>query len=240
MFRLRRAAWRQGNYPGAELGARTTAGRNRRGPHRGRPTTHSLLLKPWEQMTPHCHLRHLGTLRAPHPPPNTPRPLAAPYHHPTQGSFSSTDFADLACACARLFGTPAGPTAANCASNNGSTAVTAATAPPPPPLPPQVAALLDGLASEVRRQLANKSSISPWTPRDLVRLARAYAALGPASPRARQMLDALSSFCVQRIRVRHLNCVSRPADLTGAQPGPGWRRSQGPTAGTGFCSRQEG
>jgi hypothetical protein len=75
---------------------------------------------------------------------------------------------------------------------------------------------LEEVAGEVRRQLANKhSQRSAWTPADMVRLAAAYAALGHRTARATQMLDVLSSFCVQRIRSRHLNCVSRPADLLG-------------------------
>lgn len=83
------------------------------------------------------------------------------------------------------------------------------------PLEPAVAALLDELAGEVRRQLSNKHARSPWAPPDLVRLARSYASLAYSSPRTAQMLDALASFAVQRIRSRHLNCISRPADLTG-------------------------
>lgn len=60
-----------------------------------------------------------------------------------------------------------------------------------------MAALLDELASEVRRQLANKHTQSPWAPRDLVRFTTAFAALEHRTPRATQMLDSLSSFCVQ-------------------------------------------
>ena len=93
-------------------------------------------------------------------------------------------------------------------------------------VPEPVAALLDDLATEVRRQLANKHSArSPWAPRDLVRFAGAYAALGHRTPKAGQMLDVLASFCVHRIRSRHLNCLSRPRDLTGGGRSAGMLRS---------------
>ncbi|PRW33134.1 hypothetical protein C2E21_7942 [Chlorella sorokiniana] len=142
-----------------------------------------------------------------------------------KSAFSSTDFADLAEACAALFGAPdqaaSSSSSGDSNSSGGSGGMTdayvgaVAGEGAAGQLPAEVAELLDEMAYEVRRQLANKSTRSPWTPRDLVRWARAYAALGHHTPKAAQMLDSLSSFCVQRIRSRHLNCISRPADLTG-------------------------
>ncbi|KAI7839806.1 hypothetical protein COHA_006604 [Chlorella ohadii] len=105
-----------------------------------------------------------------------------------KSAFSSTDFADLAEACAALFG---GNEQAEVIASSGSGGASgpasgaAGSQGPPGQLPAEVAEILDELAYEVRRQLANKSTRSPWTPRDL------------------------------RIRSRHLNCISRPADLTG-------------------------
>ena len=154
-----------------------------------------------------------------------------------KASFSSTDFADLADAAASLYGGAAaagGSTssdtsggAASCmlrqrtAAGERSAGSSAQAAPPAATtasvaVPEAVAALLDDLATEVRCQLANKHSArSPWAPRDLVRFARAYAALRHRTPKVAQMLDVLSSFCVHRIRSRHLNCLCRPGDLTG-------------------------
>lgn len=105
-----------------------------------------------------------------------------------RSAFSSADFADLAEACAALFGSrhdaaaaaaqpcdsgsgAGGGDASSSGSGRGSDSAGAG-APPPAELPGGVAGLLDELAGEVRRQLANKSSRSPWAPRDLVRLAR--------------------------------------------------------------------
>ncbi|PSC69282.1 Amino acid permease 2 isoform A [Micractinium conductrix] len=144
----------------------------------------------------------------------------APY---VRAAFSSTDFANLAEACAALWGEPTAGSQSGSRSSSGSGEIGSSgsgngSGAHEAGIPAAVTTLLEVVAGEVRTELANKtqhSARSPWTPRDLVRLARGYAALPLHGRATTQMLDALASFCVQRIRSRHLNCVSRPADLTG-------------------------
>lgn len=92
---------------------------------------------------------------------------AQPY---VRSAFTSADFADLAQTCAALFGSSS--PAAQPASGGGSSSGGGVAGPPSEPLPAEVVRLLDELAGEVRRQLGNKSSRSPWAPRDLVRITR--------------------------------------------------------------------
>lgn len=78
----------------------------------------------------------------------------APY---VRSELSASDCAQLAAACASVFDSGSGT-------------------------PQAVGALLDELAHEVRRQLANKHSLrSPFSARELVQLVGAYAALGHRS-----------------------------------------------------------
>ena len=114
----------------------------------------------------------------------------APY---VRGSFAAADFADLAAACGQL-----------CGGGGGGEAL----------LPEEVVSLMDAVAVEVRRQLANKHSLrSPLLPRDVLRLLGGYAALRHRSGAVSGMLDAVAAVVVARIKARHLNAVSRPADL---------------------------
>ena len=160
------------------------------------------------------------------------RRMDQPY---VRGALGSTDMADLVQAAAQLYvvhGAPAqprGPAAASATAAGPAAAAARAAAgaqghpfqqqqgPGPgshPQVPAEVRSLLDLVAGEVRRQLANKnSSLSPFTPGDLVRFLGSYALLQHRSSHAQPMLDVVASWVVQRIKARHMNCMSKGRHL---------------------------
>jgi hypothetical protein len=81
--------------------------------------------------------------------------------------------------------------------------------------PRNVGALLDTIATDVRRQLANKHSLrAAFHPGDLVKIAQGYASLQHYSPQASGMLDAIAGLCVRRVKDGHLMAPSKPADVS--------------------------
>jgi hypothetical protein len=117
----------------------------------------------------------------------TSRMDASPY---VKGSFTARDLSELATVSARVFG-------------NGDSSV-----------PPAAERLLDTVAGDVRRQLANRhSSRTAFNPRELVQFLAGYAALGMHTAAVDGMFDAVVAFVVGRIRARHLNAVTRPGDV---------------------------
>lgn len=111
----------------------------------------------------------------------------APY---VRSSFTAADFSDLAGACAALHVED-------------------------PPLPSShTVRILNIVAAILRRQLSNRhSGRAAFTCRELIRLLESYAALQIRSGEVSAMLDAIAGFVSNRIRDRHLNAVTRPADI---------------------------
>ena len=82
------------------------------------------------------------------------------------------------------------------------------------PLPPVASQLMNTVASEVRRQLANKHSArSAFVPRELARFLSSYSTLQLKTAPVASLFDACSGFVCSRIRSRHLNAVTRPQDI---------------------------
>lgn len=129
---------------------------------------------------------------------------------PVRGSFSQADFADLAAACAAIYSNDY--PAARVGSSQGIRGRDDASMSCSPPN--QVGHLMDSIAAELRKQLANKhSGRAVLTPRELTLLLGAYAALDHRTSHASSMLDAVAGFVSSRIKARHLNAVSRAEDL---------------------------
>ncbi|GAB4820537.1 hypothetical protein N2152v2_007583 [Parachlorella kessleri] len=153
----------------------------------------------------------------------TRRLQSLPY---VRGSLSAGDFADLAAACAAVFGSHGsgiasygGGKSSSSSGGGGSSGTTATVSGQvgrsgSGGLPPAVRALLDALAQEVRHQLANKvSTRSPFSPRELVSLLISYGRLDYRSPEVSGMLDAVAGFVVRRIKARHSSAIVRPEEL---------------------------
>jgi hypothetical protein len=82
-------------------------------------------------------------------------------------------------------------------------------------LPPEAYKLMDLVAGEVRRQLANRSSSrAAFLPRELTRFLKKFASLEMReSSNVDGLFDVISGFVVNRIRSKHLNAVTKPDDL---------------------------
>jgi len=125
------------------------------------------------------------------------RIASTPY---VKGSLSPSDFTDLVSVCAQIFVTEKEEDGAE----NSKV------------LPPAALELMDLIAGEVRRQLANRSSSrATFLPRELTRFLTNFASLGMRDNAANVdgLFDNISVYIASRIRSKHLNAVTKPDDL---------------------------
>ncbi|KAL4541215.1 hypothetical protein Ndes2526B_g05755 [Nannochloris sp. 'desiccata'] len=118
-----------------------------------------------------------------------------------KGSLSPSDFTDLVSVCARMF--------VRKEEEEESVANKSKM------VPPAALQLMDLVAGEVRRQLANRaSSRAAFLPRELTRFLTSFASLEiKDNANVDGLFDVISGFVVNRIRSKHLNAVTKPDDL---------------------------
>jgi hypothetical protein len=126
------------------------------------------------------------------------RMASTPY---VKGSLSPSDFADLVYVCAQMFVRE--EEEENIADEKSKV------------LPPAALELMDLVAGEVRRQLANRaSSRAAFLPRELTRFLTSFASLGMRNnANVDGVFDNISVYIVNRIQSKHLNAVTKPDDL---------------------------
>jgi hypothetical protein len=122
-----------------------------------------------------------------------------------KGSLSPSDFTDLVSVCARMFVNNNEKEKESVDRDEQETAI----------LPPAALQLMNLVAGEVRRQLANRaSSRAAFLPRELTRFLTNFASLEMRNnANVDGLFDIISGFIVDRVRAKHLNAVSRPDDF---------------------------